>query len=89
MKKHDLKIRPMYYRDVVSERKTFEIRKNDRGFNVGDILHLREYLEYGDKGEYTGNSCYVKVTYILTSFEAISSPYCVLSVKFMYEQPYD
>ena len=38
---HELKIYPKYFEDVISGKKTFEVRKNDRKFNIGDILILR------------------------------------------------
>lgn len=57
---HQLKILPEYYQAVVSGNKTFEIRKNDRNFKVGDLLMLEEW----NNGKYTGKTCYVKVSYI-------------------------
>ena len=41
---HKLKLNAAYYDDSASGIKTFEIRKNDRNFKVGDILELREYV---------------------------------------------
>lgn len=41
--KHELKIWPQYYGPVAEGLKTFEIRKNDRGFQAGDDVVLREY----------------------------------------------
>lgn len=41
--KHQLKILPEYYEQVIEGNKTFEIRKNDRNFRSGDMLHLREW----------------------------------------------
>ena len=38
---HKLKLSADYYDDSASGVKTFEIRKNDRNFRVGDILELR------------------------------------------------
>ena len=43
MKTHDLKIEKKYFNDVIAERKKFEVRKNDRDYQVNDILSLNEY----------------------------------------------
>ena len=43
MKTHDLKIEKKYFNDVIAERKKFEVRKNDRNYQVNDILSLNEY----------------------------------------------
>lgn len=40
---HELKIWPQYYCRVADGSKTFELRKNDRGFQPGDVVNLREY----------------------------------------------
>lgn len=58
---HELKIIPEYYNDIISGRKTFEVRFNDRNYQVGDVLVLREY----EDGEYTGRAIERKVIYIL------------------------
>lgn len=39
---HDLKCWPEYFEPLLDGRKTFEIRKNDRPFAVGDTLYLKE-----------------------------------------------
>lgn len=41
--KHILKIWPQYYCRVADGSKTFEVRKNDRGFQPGDEVHLLEW----------------------------------------------
>jgi hypothetical protein len=46
--KHELKILPQYYCRVADGSKTFEIRKNDRGFQPGDVVVLREWSEEWD-----------------------------------------
>ena len=54
MKKHELKLDTKYFDDVKSGKKDFEIRKNDRDFEVGDILELKKYKSYknGKKPHY-------------------------------------
>lgn len=48
MKTHELKLDINYFEDVKSGFKNFEIRKNDRDFQVGDILELKNF----DGGKY-------------------------------------
>lgn len=60
--KHDLKILPTYFKDLEPGIKRFEIRKDDRGYNVGDIFILREW--HPDVG-YTGNVFVERISYIL------------------------
>lgn len=58
--RHDLKIRPEYFNPVRNGLKTFEIRKNDRGFEPGDTVILREYS--GSK--YTGRAVIANIDYV-------------------------
>ncbi|WP_416692141.1 DUF3850 domain-containing protein [Enterococcus faecalis] len=57
---HELKIKPEYFKAVESGMKKFEIRKNDRDYNLHDLLILQEYKN----GKFTGNKRSVIVTYI-------------------------
>lgn len=43
MAKHELKTWPQYFERLLSGEKTFEVRKDDRGFQAGDLLVLREW----------------------------------------------
>lgn len=43
---HELKIEKQFADAVLDGRKTFEVRKNDRGFNAGDLVHF-EVVEHG------------------------------------------
>jgi uncharacterized protein YqfB (UPF0267 family) len=61
---HDLKILPEFFPEVVGGRKTFEIRRNDCDFRVGDVLHLMEW----DGQRFTGLSVSKSVPYV-TNFE--------------------
>lgn len=77
MKTHVLKIWPSYFQLVVTGQKTFEVRKNDRNFKVGDELLLREW-----NGQYTGSFITFRIVYILHGGEfGIESGYCVMSIK--------
>jgi hypothetical protein len=57
-----LKISPEFFQDVKSELKNFEIRFNDRDYQVGDILILEEYDKHTES--YSGESVTREVTYI-------------------------
>lgn len=53
--KHELKIWPQYYCRVADGSKTFEVRKNDRGFQKGDevtLYYFRPDFEYDDPTEH-------------------------------------
>lgn len=57
---HELKIEPVYFDEVRSGAKRFEIRKNDRNFQVGDGVFLKEW----DVDHYTGRYRTFKITFI-------------------------
>ena len=62
MKVNYLKIKPEYFKDIECGVKTFELRKNDRDFKVGDVLML---IKLDNEGNETDQAMTVKVTYIL------------------------
>lgn len=43
MSKHELKTWPEFFEPVAHGDKTFELRFNDRDYQPGDVLHLREF----------------------------------------------
>lgn len=59
---HYLKILPEYYEAVATGKKSFEIRKNDRNYQVGDTLVIQEYFPDTDK--FSGRSVLREITYI-------------------------
>jgi len=73
---HWLKTLPEYFAAVASGEKTFEIRKNDRGFRVGDELVL---MEYQPGGGFSGREIDVEVSY-LTDFEQ-KPGYVVMAIR--------
>lgn len=62
-KHHELKILPIYFEYVIEGRKTFEIRKNDRGFLNADIVTLREWDS--KTKEYTGQFAQFEIGTVL------------------------
>ena len=75
---HQLKTLPEFFK-VVGFLKPFEVRRDDRGFKVGDILWLQEWTE---KGGYTGLSKKFKVSYILRGVEwGIMEGFCVMGLE--------
>lgn len=79
MKIHNLKTWPEYFKFVETGIKTFEIRQNDREFEIGDLLHLREY-EPGTK-TYSGKYVDATVTYALGGFGGISEGWVCMAIK--------
>lgn len=88
---HDLKTHPEYFQAIHDGIKQFEVRKDDRGFRVGDALHLREYLPH--TGAYTGRELWAEVTYILDDESvfgklALQMNYVVMSIALQDELPF-
>lgn len=77
---HELKILPKWFEDVQANKKNFEIRKNDRNFEVGDYLILKEW---DIKGSFTGRYVIRQIEYIYKGDGAygLSKGYCVLGLK--------
>lgn len=73
---HRLKIMPEYFQAVIDGRKTFELRKDDRGFSVGDTLALTEWN--GD--DYTGREYRCRIDYILKDYNGLSPGYAILGI---------
>lgn len=57
---HRLKTHPAPFEMVISGEKPFEIRKDDRGYSVGDTLTLCEYIP--SENRFTGREHAVTVT---------------------------
>lgn len=77
---HELKILPEYFEPVLRESKTFELRKADRDFQLGDCLALNEWSE---EDGYTGRALLAQVVYILNPNEvATCAPgYVILGIE--------
>lgn len=76
---HELKTWCEYYQSVDDGDKTFEIRKNDRDFQVDDGLNLREYDNI--KQVYTGRNTLVRITYMLDKQPFVPEGYVCMAIK--------
>ena len=76
---HALKTEPQFFEAVIDGSKTFEVRKNDRDFRVGDYLALNE-LDDTHEG-YTGRSVLLYVCYILADEKYCKPEYVIIGFK--------
>ncbi|MEC0329184.1 DUF3850 domain-containing protein [Paenibacillus macerans] len=74
---HHLKINTEFFEPVLRQDKSFEIRKNDRNYLIGDLIILNEWEP--SKKQYTGRKVKGVITYI-TDFEQKDN-YVVFSFK--------
>jgi hypothetical protein len=64
---HDLKVWPEFFDALLDGSKTFEARYDDRGFEVGDVLRLREWQPASNPGGnvYSGRELRREVSYVM------------------------
>ena len=78
---HRIKILESFADAVYGGDKTFEVRKNDRGYQKGDIVEF--VVLYADGCEYSGHPLSNKryeITYVLSGW-GIEDGYCVFGIK--------
>ena len=84
-KKHVLKIEEHFYRSIVDGTLNFNLRKNDRDYEVDDIVVFRPYS--CESGEYGPESFEYIITTIIHHTEvavgedALNDGYCVFGFK--------
>lgn len=82
-KRHILKCWPKYFAAIACGDKMFEVRKNDRDFQVGDWVDLREWLP--DEQKETGHFLTVEITYMFIGDAAVGlvlpEGLCVLGLR--------
>ena len=93
MKLHELKIQHKYLIDVTIGKKTFELRKNDRDYQVGDLIRFIDILEDNEATKtaikeariepYIDHDTLYKITYVLKDVEkyGLDKDYCILAIK--------
>ena len=80
MKIHRVKCYDRFFRLTESGKKLFEIRRNDRDYQVGDLLELNETTD----AEHTGRAALFRITFVLTCenfSEGIKDGYAVLGIE--------
>jgi len=75
-KTHKLKISEKYFNEVGLGIKNFEVRKDDRDYEVGDILELRLWKN----GEYGDFVLIRKISYILRDPEYVKEGFVILEL---------
>lgn len=80
--KHDLKAWPVFFNPLLLGEKTFEIRKNDRGFAIDDILVISEWDPERKKemSGFTGRQLVRRVTYVTDFPPGIREGYVVMGL---------
>ena len=80
---HRIKVWPEFFAALLDGTKTFEVRRDDRGYAVGDVLVLQEwdphYFTNTRNGSYTDQEMEVLITYKLPGGRFGLDPnWCVL-----------
>ncbi|MFH1685695.1 MAG: DUF3850 domain-containing protein [Candidatus Micrarchaeota archaeon] len=76
---HVLKTEHNCWQAIYNGTKTFEYRKNDRDFKIGDTLLLKNYYP---ETESTGGEIHCDITYILYGGKfGIPDDYCIMQLK--------
>lgn len=85
---HDLKCWPEPFQAILDGRKRHEIRVDDRGYAVGDVLHLREWdpapfsANVPRPNGYTSRNLKASVTYLTHGGQwGLPSNLCVMSIE--------
>ena len=78
MKIHELKTWPEFFTEAVGGHKRFELRRNDRDFQCGDDIQLKEWCPIEKK--YTGRSKQFKIKTMLQNFQGLKKGYCILGI---------
>lgn len=80
MKTHKLKLNIKFCDEVLSGAKTFEIRKNDRNFKMGDLIEFKPVDNDGEAGYHKVQNHTYKITYILDNW-GLKEGYVVLAIR--------
>lgn len=77
---HELKIQRPFANAIVSGDKNFEIRKNDRGFQKGDLIHFTCMDGLITDAYHMINDVEYEITYVLSGW-GLKDEFVVLGIK--------
>lgn len=83
---HELKTVQPFFKAVWEGKKTAELRKNDRGFMINDIVILKEYNPHFDTvgspiSPFSGCEVWGIITSVIYKHESLTEGYCMFSFK--------
>lgn len=85
MTTHRLKIFVKYADAIMSGTKTFEIRKNDRGYEIGDKIVFTVVADdchsFQEAVRHPFNGATYRIDYILDDFEGLAQKYVALAIS--------
>lgn len=85
MTTHRLKVLIKYADAIMNGTKTFEVRKNDRGYKVGDKIVFdvvtNEGYAVGAAARHPLNGATYRIDYILDDFEGLAQKYVALAIS--------
>lgn len=79
MKTHYLKTVQPFFSQVKNGTKTFELRRNDRDFQIEDEVILQEYDLTTNL--YSGQEIRGNITYVLKDWAGLDDGYCIFSIE--------
>lgn len=79
---HEVKCETVFFNDVINDYKLFEVRKNDRDYQTGDDMILKEWDK--ELQEFTGREDRVTIIYLLEDYPGIEAGYCILGIDRYY-----
>lgn len=85
MTTHRLKVLIKYADAIMNGTKTFEVRKNDREYEVGDKIVFdvvtNEGYSIGETARHPLNGATYRIDYILDDFEGLAQKYVAMAIS--------
>lgn len=80
MTEHILKCWPEFFQETWEGRKTFELRKNDRDYQVGDTIILREWDNVAER--YVGRRITGEIVYLVEGGKfGLDEEWCIFQLE--------